>query len=281
MIEVSTVADLQNQVREARRGGAMVGLVPTMGAFHEGHLSLMRRARKDGGLVVVSLFVNPTQFVAGEDLVSYPRDLREDRELAAAAGVDLFFTPDEAEVYPDGFATNVEVSGLTVGLCGRSRPGHFRGVTTVVAKLFNMARPDRAYFGKKDYQQWQVIRRLARDLDFGIEIIGCPIVREADGLAYSSRNSYLSASERDASPVLQQTLKRARDSFAAGEVSLGSLVEQVRYQIEQEELATVDYVEGVDAETLQPIDRVSRPAIIAAAVRFGSTRLIDNVELIP
>lgn len=281
MIEVSTVADLQNQVREARRGGAMVGLVPTMGAFHEGHLSLMRRARKDGGLVVVSLFVNPTQFVAGEDLVSYPRDLREDRELAAAAGVDLFFTPDEAEVYPDGFATNVEVSGLTVGLCGRSRPGHFRGVTTVVAKLFNMARPDRAYFGKKDYQQWQVIRRLARDLDFGIEIIGCPIVREADGLAYSSRNSYLSASERDASPVLQKTLKRARDSFAAGEVSLGSLVEQVRYQIEQEELATVDYVEGVDAETLQPIDRVSRPAIIAAAVRFGSTRLIDNVELIP
>ena len=281
MIEVSTVADLQNQVREARRGGAMVGLVPTMGAFHEGHLSLMRRARKDGGLVVVSLFVNPTQFVAGEDLVSYPRDLREDRELAAAAGVDLFFTPDEAEVYPDGFATNVEVSGLTVGLCGRSRPGHFRGVTTVVAKLFNMARPDRAYFGKKDYQQWQVIRRLARDLDFGIEIIGCPIVREADGLAYSSRNSYLSASERDASPVLQQTLKRARDSFAAGEVSLGSLVEQVRYQIEQEELATVDYVEGVDAETLQPIDRVNRPAVIAAAVRFGSTRLIDNVELIP
>lgn len=281
MIEVSTVADLQNQVREARRGGAMVGLVPTMGAFHEGHLSLMRRARKDGGLVVVSLFVNPTQFVAGEDLVSYPRDLREDRELAAAAGVDLFFTPDEAEVYPDGFATNVEVSGLTVGLCGRSRPGHFRGVTTVVAKLFNMARPDRAYFGKKDYQQWQVIRRLARDLDFGIEIIGCPIVREADGLAYSSRNSYLSASERDASPVLQQTLKRARDSFAAGEVSMGSLVEQVRYQIEQEELATVDYVEGVDAETLQPIDRVNRPAVIAAAVRFGSTRLIDNVELIP
>ena len=281
MIEVSTVADLQNQVREARRGGAMVGLVPTMGAFHEGHLSLMRRARKDGGLVVVSLFVNPTQFVAGEDLVSYPRDLREDRELAAAAGVDLFFTPDEAEVYPDGFATNVEVSGLTVGLCGRSRPGHFRGVTTVVAKLFNMARPDRAYFGKKDYQQWQVIRRLARDLDFGIEIIGCPIVREADGLAYSSRNSYLSASERDASPVLQQTLKRARDLFAAGEVSMGSLVEQVRYQIEQEELATVDYVEGVDAETLQPIDRVNRPAVIAAAVRFGSTRLIDNVELIP
>ena len=275
------VARSVEEVRRAVGGAGAVYLVPTMGDFHEGHLSLMRRARQDGGLVVVSLFVNPMQFGAGEDLASYPRNLARDRRLAEAEAVDVLFAPEAEEVYPPGFATRVEVEGLTAGLCGRSRPGHFRGVTTVVAKLFNMVRPQRAYFGKKDYQQLQVIRRLTRDLDFDIEIIGCPIVREPDGLALSSRNAYLSPAERAAAPVIHRALRAAAERFAAGERDLATLVGEARLEIEANPLAQIDYVEGVDAETLQAVERVERPAVIAAAVRFGAARLIDNVELLP
>lgn len=275
------VARSVGEVRRAVGGAGAVCLVPTMGDFHEGHLSLMRRARQDGGLVVVSLFVNPMQFGAGEDLASYPRNLARDRRLAEAEAVDVLFAPEAEEVYPPGFATRVEVEGLTAGLCGRSRPGHFRGVTTVVAKLFNMVRPQRAYFGKKDYQQLQVIRRLTRDLDFDIEIIGCPIVREPDGLALSSRNAYLSPAERAAAPVIHRALRAAAERFAAGERDLATLVGEARLEIEANPLAQIDYVEGVDAETLQAVERVERPAVIAAAVRFGAARLIDNVELLP
>ncbi|HEU4752489.1 MAG TPA: pantoate--beta-alanine ligase, partial [Armatimonadota bacterium] len=254
---VTRVEELRERVRGARSGGAVIGLVPTMGAFHEGHLSLMRRARSECGLVVVSLFVNPTQFGPAEDLSRYPRDLEGDRRMAESTGADLLFAPPVEEVYRPGAATWVTVEGLTSGLCGRSRPTHFRGVTTVVAKLFNMAQPDRAYFGEKDYQQLQVIRRMTRDLDFPIEIVACPIYREPDGLAMSSRNRYLSPEERSAARSLSRGLAAARGRFESGERSAEQLLRAVRQLLESEPQLRTDYVELVDAETLTPVDRVS------------------------
>jgi pantoate--beta-alanine ligase len=266
-------------VAAARSSGKTIAVVPTMGAFHEGHLELMRRARRECGYVVVTLFVNPTQFGANEDLSRYPRDLEGDRAAAESTGADLLFTPRTPDVYPAEFRTYVSVEGLTEGLCGASRPTHFRGVTTVVAKLFNMVQPDRAYFGEKDFQQLQVIRRMTRDLDFPVEIVPCPIVREPDGLAMSSRNRYLTPEQRHAALSLSRGLAAARERFDRGERSVGALITAARRLLEAEPLLRVDYVELVDVEELRPLEHVAAPALLAVAAYVGSTRLIDNVVL--
>jgi len=276
---VSTVAAARAAIRAARKGGALIGVAPTMGALHEGHLSLIRRAKAECGYVVVTLFVNPTQFGPAEDLSRYPRPFEADCELSAGAGADLMFAPPVEEVYPAGFATYVNVEGLTQGLCGGSRPTHFRGVTTVVSKLFNMLQPDRAYFGEKDYQQLQVIRRMTRDLDFPVEIVPCPIVREADGLAMSSRNRYLSPEERLSALSLSRALAAARDAFAAGEREASTLAAVARGVLDADPQVRTDYVELVDAESLEPVERLERPAVLAVAAFLGKTRLIDNTVL--
>jgi pantoate--beta-alanine ligase len=278
---VTTIRDVRERVGAARRGGRAVGLVPTMGALHEGHLSLVRRARADGGLVVVSLFVNPTQFGRGEDFDRYPRDRERDTALAGDAGADLLFAPDVAEVYPAGFATSVEVAGLSEILEGAVRPGHFRGVTTVVAKLYQMVAPDRAYFGQKDFQQLRVVERMTRDLNMPVTIVPMPTVREPDGLAISSRNAYLSPEERRAAPVLFRALREAERSVAAGERDPAAVGEQAAAAIGAEPLARLDYAAVVDAESLAPLVRLDRPAVLLVAARFGRTRLIDNVVLGP
>ena len=262
-----------------RAQGRPIHFVPTMGYFHKGHLSLMRRARADGGAVLVSLFVNPLQFGPSEDLERYPRDFERDRQMAESVGVDAMFCPEAAEMYPAGYQTEVRVQTLSQPLCGRSRPGHFEGVATVVLKLFNIVTPDRAYFGMKDYQQVRVIQQLARDLNLPVEIVPCPIVREADGLAMSSRNVYLSPDERAAATVLYRSLQWAQAQYATGERDARRLREGVYAQIAAEPLARIDYVEVVDAETLQPIERLERPALVALAVFFGTARLIDNCLL--
>lgn len=276
---VSTVAAARAAVRAARAQGKLIGVVPTMGALHEGHLSLIRRARAECGFVVVTLFVNPTQFGPAEDLSRYPRPFEADCELSAGAGADLMFAPPVAEVYPQGFATYVTVEGLTSGLCGASRPTHFRGVTTVVSKLFNMVLPDRAYFGEKDYQQLQVIRQMTRDLDFPVDVVPCPIVREADGLAMSSRNRYLSPEERQSALTLSQGLSTARQLFATGERDGAALIAAAREAMDADPRVRVDYVELVDAETLEPVQQVGQPALLAVAALLGKTRLIDNTVL--
>ena len=276
---VASVAVLRERVGASRATGQVIGVVPTMGALHEGHLSLIRRARADCGYVVVTLFVNPTQFGPNEDLSRYPRDDEADRAAAEAAGGDLLFKPPVEQVYPAGFSTYVTVEGLTSGLCGASRPTHFRGVTTVVAKLFNMVQPDRAYFGEKDYQQLQVIRRMTRDLDFPVEIVPCPIVREPDGLALSSRNRYLTPEQRAAALSLSRGLHAAREAFEAGERNAGALIRRARQGMEAEPLLRIDYVERVDAESLTPVEKLDLPALLAVAAYLGDTRLIDNCVL--
>jgi pantoate--beta-alanine ligase len=250
-----------------------------MGAFHEGHLSLMRRARAECSFVVVTLFVNPTQFGPQEDLSRYPRDPEGDRAMAEGTGADLLFAPPVEEVYPSGFATYVTVEALTQGLCGASRPTHFRGVTTVVAKLFNMLQPDRAYFGEKDYQQLQVIKRMTRDLDLPVEIVPCSIVREADGLAMSSRNRYLSPKQRESGLALSRGLAAARAAFTAGEREASRLINAAREVMEAAPGLRVDYVELADAENLAPVSLVTEPTLLAVAAYLGNTRLIDNTVL--
>jgi pantoate--beta-alanine ligase len=276
---VSTVAAARAAIRTARQEGTLIGVVPTMGALHEGHLSLIRRARAECGFVVVTLFVNPTQFGPAEDLSRYPRPFEADCDLSAGAGAHLMFAPPVEEVYPAGFATYVNVERLTQGLCGGSRPTHFRGVTTVVSKLFNMLQPDRAYFGEKDYQQLQVIRRMTRDLDFPVEIVPCPIVREADGLAMSSRNRYLAPEERSSALALSRALAAAREAFTAGERDAAALTATARGVLEEDPQVRIDYVELVDAESLEPLERLERPAVLAVAAFLGKTRLIDNTVL--
>jgi pantoate--beta-alanine ligase len=252
-----------------------------MGAFHEGHLSLMRSARAENNVVVVSIFVNPIQFGRGGDFDSYPRDLYGDLAQAETAGVDLVFAPSAEAIYPKGFRTYVEVTELTEGLCGASRPGHFRGVTTVVAKLFNLVRPHRAYFGQKDYQQSVVVRRLTVDLNCDLDIVVLPTVRESDGLAMSSRNIRLTPPQRRAAAVLYASLSRAEARVMAGERNAKTILEEVRAMIETEPLAQIDYVALCHPETLQPLDRIEGPALAALAVRFGETRLIDNLLITP
>lgn len=276
---VASVAAVREQVAAARGAGRAVELVPTMGAFHAGHLALMRRARDEGGLLVVSLFVNPTQFAPNEDFSRYPRDPERDRRLAQAEGVELIFSPDAAEMYPSGFSTHVEVEGLTDGLCGRSRPGHFRGVATVVTKLFQIFQPDRAYFGEKDFQQLRVVERLAADLNFPLRIVPVPIVREPDGVAMSSRNALLSPEDRRAARALPEAWQAALRAYEAGERDAGRLRAAALGRLEAEPRCRVDYVEVVDRESLQPLERVDRPVQLALAAFFGQTRLIDNARL--
>ena len=279
MITLSTVAELLAWCDGARARGAQVGFVPTMGSFHEGHRSLMRAARAHDDVVVVSLFVNPTQFAADEDLSHYPRDPNGDAEVAASEGVDVLFTPGVADVYPDGARTTVHVDGLTEGLCGRSRPGHFDGVTTVVAKLFSMVGPCRAYFGRKDAQQLAVIRRMTVDLNLPVDVVGCPLVRESDGLAMSSRNAYLSVDERARATALSRSLQAVGDAAVGGERDAERLRAELLDVLADTPGVRVDYAEIVDAETLEPLVTVDRDALVAVAAFVGSTRLIDNVTL--
>jgi len=276
---IETIAGLRSVLEEARSRGATVGLVPTMGALHEGHLALIRKARSENDLVAVSIFVNPTQFVAGEDRETYPRDLARDLQLARSAGADLVFGPPVEEMYPKGFSTWVEVEGLTQGLCGASRPGHFRGVCTVVAKLFNICRPDRAYFGEKDAQQLAVIKKMVSDLDIPLAIVPCPTVRESDGLALSSRNVRLSPEARAQAPVLYRALSAALTLVENGERDARRLNDEICAVLAEADLAKIDYVEIVDADDLVPVDVLAGPCLIALAVWFGKTRLIDNITV--
>ena len=278
---VRTVADLRGVVAGWRAAGATVGLVPTMGALHEGHMALVRRAQGECARTIVTLFVNPTQFAAGEDFERYPRDEAEDRAKLAAVGADLLFAPEVGEMYPEGSATTVTVARLTEHLCGPFRPGHFAGVATVVAKLLLQSLPDAAYFGEKDYQQLLVIRRLARDLDIPVRIEGVPTVRDADGLALSSRNHYLSARERAIAVALPNALREAVARLADPARSAAAETARVRDALLQAGFAKVDYVEVCDAETLEPLERVSRPARVLAAAWLGATRLIDNMPVEP
>ncbi|MEE2829702.1 MAG: pantoate--beta-alanine ligase [Myxococcota bacterium] len=268
--------------RSVRERGETIAFVPTMGFLHEGHLSLMREARKRGQHLVVSIFVNPLQFAPGEDLERYPQDLAGDAAKCREIGVDVLFLPSPDRLYPEGFQTRVQVGPLASGLCGASRDGHFSGVATVVLKLLNLVRPTTAVFGSKDYQQLQVIRRMVRDFDLDIEILGMPIVREPDGLAMSSRNAYLSPSERSQASVLQRALGEIQGWVDEGTRQADVLLSRLRGLVEEQPLARIDYITLVDAETLAPIDRVeNRPILAALAVRFGTTRLIDNSLLRP
>lgn len=281
---VATIEEVRAAVDEARRNGARVGFVPTMGALHAGHLSLVREARERAGgggrrvFLVLSIFVNPTQFGPNEDFDAYPRDLDRDARVAGEAGVDVVFAPSAREMYQDGFATRVEVTGLAERLCGRTRPGHFAGVALVVTKLLNIVRPDVSVFGQKDAQQAVIVRRLARDLNLPGEIVVAPIVREPDGLAMSSRNAYLSAPERRAARAISRGLFAASDAWAAGERDAQRLVALVRHAIDGEPLLALEYAEIVGATDLAPWQG-DGPALLAVAVRCGATRLIDNAAL--
>jgi len=273
---IRTIAEVREAVRDTRKQGKSVGLVPTMGAFHDGHLSLMKAARKNNDLVVVSLFVNPTQFGANEDLSRYPRDEERDAALAANEGVDILFAPESAEIYPDGFATTIHIGGITDVLDGASRGAHhFDGVATVVAKLFGIVAPDVAYFGQKDAQQVLVVRRLVRDLNLDVRIEACPIVREADGLAMSSRNVYLDADARAQATALNRALDAAQVLAATGERSTDALTASARTVLAAAGI-TPEYLELRDAETLQPVTRLDGEALLAVAARVGAARLIDN-----
>jgi pantoate--beta-alanine ligase len=275
---VRTVAELRAALRPHRRAGRTIGLVPTMGAFHEGHLSLMRAARERCHVVVVSLFVNPAQFGPGEDLAAYPRDEERDARLAAAEGVDVLFVPAPDEVYPDGFATTVRVAGVSERLEGEHRPGHFDGVATVVAKLLNMVQPSVAFFGAKDAQQALVIRRLVRDLDMPVEIVVCPTVRDEDGLALSSRNVYLSPAERERALALSRGLRAAEEKVRAGVTDRESVLAAARTELEAANIEP-EYLELRSAEDLSPVERVNGSTLLAVAARVGNARLIDNVLL--
>ncbi len=274
-----TVAELRHALGEARRQRLTIGLVPTMGALHEGHLALIRAARARNDFVVVSIFVNPTQFGPHEDLARYPRPFDDDLAQCAAAGVDLVFHPAPEVMYPPGYRTFVEVTGLQDVLEGASRPGHFRGVATVVLKLFNLVGPDRAYFGQKDAQQVRIITQMVRDLDVPVELVVCPTVREPDGLALSSRNRYLEPQQRAGAAVLSQALFEAADLARRGERNAEALVRHLSQRLQAVPGAVLDYAVCVDADTFQPAASLDRPALLAVAVRFGTTRLIDNLMI--
>lgn len=273
---VKTIEEVKQAVREWRGEGLTIGAVPTMGYLHEGHLSLIDRSVKENDRTVVSVFVNPIQFGPSEDLESYPRDIERDSALCRGHGADIVFNPEPGEMYKDGFSTFVDMSVLTEELCGLSRPTHFRGVCTVVTKLFNIITPDRAYFGEKDAQQLAVIKHMVRDLNMNVTVVGCPIVREADGLAKSSRNTYLSGDERSAALILSRTLALGRKMIEAGERDVRKITDAMKKNIETEKLARIDYVKIVDIETMQQVETIDRPVLCAMAVYIGKTRLIDN-----
>jgi pantoate--beta-alanine ligase len=275
-VVVRTPSEMTAWSEAARARGETIAFVPTMGALHEGHVTLLREAHKHGQRVALSIFVNPTQFGPNEDLARYPRDLDGDLAKAAGAGTDVAYVPEARDVYPAGYQTTVEVRELARGLCGPFRPNHFAGVATVVCKLFNVVRPHAALFGEKDYQQLAIVRRMVRDLDMGIEIVGVPIVREPDGLAMSSRNAYLSPVERGRALSLSRALFAARDAAAAGERDAAAVVAGARAALDVDR---VDYVDLVDAESLQPVTDFARPAVLAVAAFVGRTRLIDNVRV--
>jgi pantoate--beta-alanine ligase len=274
---------IENSIKETRqvvgqwkKNGESIGFVPTMGFLHDGHASLIQKARQENDKVVVSIFVNPIQFGPNEDLANYPRDLERDCALCEKLGADLIFTPQADEMYPEGRVTYVDIEQLGLHLCGASREGHFRGVCTVVSKLFHIVTPDRAYFGQKDAQQFVIIKRMAQDLNFPVEIIPCDIVREDDGLAMSSRNAYLNKEQRKAALILSQSLKAAKAQFDNGERDLSAIKKQIRETLQSEPLAVIDYVEIVDLDCLSPITEASNEMLVAIAVFIGKTRLIDN-----
>jgi pantoate--beta-alanine ligase len=274
-----TVAELRTRIAEWRKAGETVGVVPTMGALHDGHLQLARRAKAECRRVVATVFVNPTQFGPHEDLAAYPRDEAGDRDKLALVGVDLMFAPDVTEMYPPGFATIVSVGGLTEHLCGPHRPGHFAGVATIVTKLLLQALPDAAYFGEKDFQQLQVVRRATRDLDIPTRIVGVPTVRDANGLALSSRNRYLTSSERALAIALPRTLETMARRLVKSHGEVTEAVAWGRGQLEAAGFTRIDYVEVCDAETLQPVTEVKGACRVFAAAWIGRTRLIDNMSI--
>lgn len=271
-----SIEEVRKYVKEWRKQGLSVGLVPTMGFLHEGHESLIVKAVEENDRVVVSDFVNPIQFGVNEDLSTYPRDIEKDKKLCEQAGADLIFHPQPCEMYAADFSTYVETQGVSAGLCGKSRPTHFRGVCTVVCKLFHIVTPDRAYFGQKDAQQLAVIRRMARDLNMDIEIVGCPIIREADGLAKSSRNTYLNAEERKAALVLSKAIFHGEARMRQGERNAAIILGEMKKMIEAEPLARIDYVEMADADSIETIEKAKGRVLVAMAVYIGTTRLIDN-----
>ncbi|WP_456383686.1 pantoate--beta-alanine ligase [Persephonella sp.] len=277
---ITDISRMKETVKSLKKEGKSIGFVPTMGYLHEGHVSLIRCSRKDNDITVVSIFVNPIQFGKNEDLDRYPRDLDRDIEICKREGVDYLFYPDVRQMYPEGYSTYVVVEGLTEGLCGAFRPGHFKGVTTVVMKLFNIVQPDRAYFGKKDYQQYVVIKKMVEDLNMDVQIIGCPIIREEDGLAMSSRNKYLSPEERESALSLSRALFTAKEIFEKGETDPEKIKQKMRQIIQSyPHVRDIQYIEIVDPKTLQPKKRVEKGDVIALAVYVGDTRLIDNITL--
>lgn len=277
---VHTIAEVREWVDGARRAGCSVGFVPTMGALHEGHADLIRASVTEQDVTIVSIFVNPLQFGPNEDLDRYPRTLAEDTEVVAACGADLIFAPSASEMYPGEQLTFIDVEGITAGLCGASRPGHFRGVATVVAKLFNIVQPDVAYFGQKDAQQVAVIERMVRDLAMPIRIVRCPTAREADGLAISSRNRYLSAEERQAAAVLYKALQAGATAIQAGQREADKVRRVMADHLRSEPLARVDYIEIVDEDTFEAISYVNENIVLVGAILIGNTRLIDNLPLV-
>jgi pantoate--beta-alanine ligase len=276
---ITAITDMQQTVLALKREGKRIAFVPTMGFLHEGHASLLREGRIRGDLLVLSIFVNPIQFGPGEDLERYPRNLDGDCAIARACGVDIVFTPTAAEMYPAGFQTAIRVKELALPLCGTSRPGHFDGVATVVTKLFNIVQPDLALFGSKDFQQLAIIRRMVTDLSQPLEIVGMPIVREADGLAMSSRNAYLSPEQRQSALCLSRAIRLVRERYAAAEHNVEILLTAARELITAEPAAVIDYLEFRDADTLETVSTASETTLLALAVRIGNTRLIDNTLL--
>ena len=276
MIVLDKINELRDRVKGWKSQGLKVGFVPTMGYLHEGHESLIKRASEENDKVVVSIFVNPIQFGPKEDLSTYPRDLERDSKVCEGAGADIIFHPKSEEMYFEDFSTFVDMNGLTSGLCGKSRPTHFRGVCTVVTKLFNIVSPDRAYFGEKDAQQLAIIKRMVRDLNIDIEIIGCPIVREKDGLAKSSRNTYLSVEERNAATILNKSLTLAKEEIQSGERNSEVIIKLIEEILNLEKLARVDYIEVVDSLSMERVERMEKSVLVAIAVFIGKTRLIDN-----
>jgi len=276
---IKTIKEMREFVQQAQRQGRSIALVPTMGSLHEGHLTLMQRAAQACDIVVASIFINPTQFGPNEDFANYPRDLAGDSEKAASAGVEVIFHPQAREMYPENYSSFIEIEGITDRLCGLSRPGHFRGVATVVAKLFNIVQPDRAFFGQKDAQQVLVLERMVTDLNMNVILEVVPIVREADGLAMSSRNAFLSASERRAGLVLSRSIKLAEELVAQGEDNAQKIRSRVMAEIQAQELAECEYVEIYNYPLLQGITTLKGKALLALAVRIGKTRLIDNAIL--
>ena len=272
--------NLKKVIDQVKREGKTIGFVPTMGFLHEGHLSLIRRAKQENDVVVASIFVNPTQFGPNEDLEAYPRDIERDKTLLAAQKVDIAFIPEVKEIYPDGFTTYVEVTGpITQVLCGKSRPTHFRGVTTVVAKFFHLVSPDQAYFGRKDAQQVAIIQKMVKDLSFDLQIVPCPIVREPDGLAMSSRNVYLSTQQRKDALVLNQALMAAQETIRQGERTAANVAGIIKNHFRSIPEAIIDYIAIVDAFTLADVDILKGEILIALAIKFGKIRLIDNINM--